>query len=156
MLENRHTQDLLQNAKLQPSKWFLTQECFGVERLKAPCNMLCLNLHEGRVASWLFSQKFCFSQLLNKLLFFSFNHPDNVCFGTPYFFDMDADNSPFSTSFSILFASYSSGFEFSFTTSKLRHFRLQNKTRNFRQLYLFNFRTFEVSNHTNLNWKSPS
>ena len=33
------------------------------------------------------------------------NHLDNVCFGTPYFFDMNADDSPFSTSFSVLYFS---------------------------------------------------
>ena len=153
MLENRHTQDLLQNAKLQPSKWFLTQECFGVERLKAPCNMPCLNLHEGRVASWLFSQKFCFSQLLNKLLFFSFNHPDNVCFGTPYFFDMDTDDSPFSTSFSILyFAVIVLVLSFLLQPANFDILAYKTKQQSFRRMYLFNLRTFEVSNHTNSKW----
>ena len=31
--------------------------------------MLCLILHVERITSWLFSQKFCFSRLLNKFLF---------------------------------------------------------------------------------------
>ena len=33
------------------TKWFLTQECFGVRHLKDTYNMLCLNLHVRRVAS---------------------------------------------------------------------------------------------------------
>ena len=41
--------------------------------------LVCLNLHVRRVSSWLFLQKFCFSRLLNKFLFF-FNRLDNVCF----------------------------------------------------------------------------
>ena len=45
----------------------------------------------------------CKAAKLNKFSYF-FNHPDNVCFGTPYFFDMEADDSPFSTSFSILYS----------------------------------------------------
>ena len=109
--------------------------------------------HVGRVASRLFSQKFCFSRLLNKCLFFSFNHPNNVCFGTSYFFDMDADDSPFSTSFSILyFSAIVLVLNFLLQPTTFDILVYKTKQQSFRRLYLFNFRTFEVSNHTNSKW----
>ena len=55
---------------------------------------------ESRILT-LFAEVLFFSTS-EQIFVFSFNHPDNVCFGTPYFFDMDADDSPFSISFSIL------------------------------------------------------
>ena len=59
------------------------------------------------------------------------NHPDNVCFGAPYLIDVDVYDSPFSTSFTILYFSIIDVFDFSFTTSNLRCFSLQNKTAKF-------------------------
>ena len=62
---------------------------------------------------------------------------------------MDAGDSPFSTSFSILYFSVVV-LVLSFLLQPATFDILDNKTKqqSFRRLYLFNFRTFEVSNHS--------
>ena len=69
----------------------------------------------------------------------------------PYFFDMDADDSPLSTSFSILYFSVIVlVLSFLLQPATFEILSYKTKQQSFRRLCLFNFRTFEVSNHTNV------
>ena len=63
---------------------------------------------------------------------------------------MDADNSPFSTSFSILhFLVIVLVLSFLLQPATFDILAYKTKEQSFRRLYLFKFRTFEVLNQTN-------
>ena len=62
---------------------------------------------------------------------------------------MDADDSPFSTFFSILYFSVIVPV-LSFLPATIDILAYEAKQQSFRRLYLFNFQTFEVLNHTDL------
>ena len=63
---------------------------------------------------------------------------------------MDTDDSPFSTSFSILyFAVIVLVLSFLLQPANFDILAYKTKQQSFRRMYLFNLRTFEVSNHTN-------
>ena len=63
---------------------------------------------------------------------------------------MDADGSPFSTSFSILYFSVIVlVLNFHLQPATFDILAYKTKQECFRPLYLYNFRKFEVSNHTN-------
>ena len=62
---------------------------------------------------------------------------------------MDAGDSPFSTSFSILYFSVVVLLlSFLLQPASFDILAYKTKQQSFRRLYLFNFRTFEVSNHS--------
>ena len=63
---------------------------------------------------------------------------------------MDADDSPFSTSFSILYFSVIVlVLSFLLQPATFDILAYKTKQQSVRRLYLFNFQMFEVSNHTN-------